>query len=218
MKLLVFDLDGTLTNSAPGITRSVQYALDRMGYPKQEQALLETFVGPPLGVRFREAFGMDDERALEAVNTFRERYHTIGKFENEVYPGIHEMIPKLKDAGYLLAIATSKPEVMAIEITEHFDLRRKFDYLCGATLDESKINKPDIIEEVLRISGFSDRRGEVMMIGDTRYDMEGARQTGLTAVGVSYGYGARADLEKSGADRIVDSVAELEALLLGWKE
>ena len=210
--LILFDLDGTLTDSAPGITRSVQYALTYMGKPQYSQEELNSFVGPPLYRQFMDFAGFTLEEAERAVAKYRERYSTIGLYENEVYPGIPELLAYLKGAGKILGVASSKPQVFVKEILQHFQLDPWFDVVVGAELDGSRINKEDVVEEALRIGGYQEHRGQVILVGDRRHDALGAQKCGITCIGVSYGYGGRQELEEAGADRIVDTVEELRML------
>ncbi|MDO4622369.1 MAG: HAD hydrolase-like protein [Eubacteriales bacterium] len=214
-KLIIFDLDGTLTDSAPGITNCARLALQKMGYPEYTQEELNTFVGPPLQVHFVEFAHMNAEQVDEAVRLFRERYDAVGKFENSVYPGIPELLKRLKKAGCLVTIATSKPEKFALQIADHFALTPYFDCIAGATMDESHNRKPLIIEDVLRSTGYLDKREQAVMIGDRKYDILGAKEKGIRSIGAAYGYGSREELEEAGADRIAASVEELGELLLG---
>lgn len=215
-KLILFDLDGTLTDSAPGITRSIQYAFDRMGYPKYSQAELRTFIGPPLTTQFPDFAGMNKEDTDRAIAYFRERYESIGKFENSVYPGITELLDSLRKEDFLTGMATSKPEHFAAQIADHFGLSSKLDYIQGAAMDESKVSKTDIITEILAKSGFSSHRYDALMVGDRKYDIEGGRSTGVKTVGVTYGFGSREELVKAGADMIADSVTDLHRSILEW--
>ena len=213
---LLFDLDGTLTDPKLGITSSVQYALHKMGIDEPDLDKLEPFIGPPLMDSFVEFYGMSEEQANQAITAYRERFGTIGLFENEVYPGIPGMLAKLHQAGKRLAIASSKPTVYVTRILEHFELKQYFDVIVGSELDGTRSRKEEVVEEALRqlIQGEKMDSDTSVMIGDRKFDIMGAKAYGLTGVGVSFGYAKEGELEESGADYIVDTVEQLEALLL----
>ena len=213
-KLLLFDLDGTLTESAEGITRSIQHALIRMGLPEYPLKELEVFIGPPLLPKLMEVFGLPREKAEQGVVYFRERFGTVGKFENRLYPGIPEMLDALKEKGFLLAIATSKPEIYAREIAEHFHLAERLDLIAAAGPADTT-GKPEVIRKALAAMGYAAGSEDVWMIGDTHYDTEGAKENGIRSVGVTYGYGSEEELRSTGADVITGSVEELRSFLMG---
>lgn len=204
----LFDLDGTLTNSGEGIIKSVEYALKPFGI-RLSLPELKTFVGPPLQLSFKK-FGVPDEDIEEAIALFRERYLTKGKFENEPYPGIPEMLAKL-DTYHHLYVATSKPETTAKEILDHFNMSRYFDLIAGASFDHSRENKDQVIQYLLDEIDEE----QVLMIGDTKFDVLGAKKEHIPTVGVSWGYGKKEELEEAGAIRIVDNVAVLYDYLKG---
>ncbi len=210
--LILFDLDGTLTDSAPGITRCVQYALTYMGKPQYSQQELNSFVGPPLCRQFMDFAGFTQEEAEKAVAKYRERYSKIGIYENEVYPGIPQLLADLKGAGKLLGVASSKPQVFVEEILSHFQLKQWFAVIAGAELNGSRTDKEDVVEEALRLSGYQDRRDRVILVGDRKHDVLGAKKCGIACLGVSYGYGGRRELEEAGAAWIVDRVEDLRML------
>jgi phosphoglycolate phosphatase len=212
-KLILFDLDGTLTDSAPGITRSVQYALEKMGYPRISETELRTFIGPPLNIHFCDFIGMSEEEAALAVKHFRERFSVKGIFENSLYEGVSDMLDRLKEAGAALGLATSKPDVFAEKIAEHLGFASKLDVLSAASLDETKDNKPAIIDQAIRRAGFDGRREDVIMVGDRKYDICGAHENGVFALGVTYGYGSAAELAEAGADAMADTTGQLTAFL-----
>ena len=205
IKTIIFDLDGTLTDSAEGITNSVRLVMEHFGIPIPGTDVLRTFVGPPLHDMFVK-HGVPEDRVDEAIQVFRSRYLTIGKFENKPYPGIPEMLKALKEAGYTLYVATSKPEPQAIEILTHFDLVGYFDCICGASLDRSRVTKEEVLRYLLSISQDP---GETVMVGDTFYDVEGAKALGFPTIGVSWGYGSVDAMQKAGALVIVHSVDAL---------
>lgn len=209
MKAVLFDLDGTLTDSGEGIINSAQYAFAQMGYPVPPREKMGVFIGPPLWDTF-EQFGIPKERTEEAVQIFRSRYIPIGKFENTPYPGIRELLAQLKQRGYLLYVATSKPEETAIEILEHFELARYFDKICGAAMEGGRNSKEAVIEYLLDQVG---RDMEKVMVGDTKYDVLGAKAHGIPTIAVSWGYGDLQEIRQAGPMAIVDTPEELLQLL-----
>ena len=188
-KAILFDLDGTLTDSGEGITKSVQYALEKVGKPEPDLQKLRIFVGPPLLEQFQEYAGIDEETARKAVEIYRERYAPVGIYENELYPGIPEMLSGLKQRGYKLAIASSKPENFVKIVAEYFHIDSYFDEMVGSEPEGRRTNKTEVIEETLKRLGFSEHRDQVIMVGDKEHDVFGARRAGLECIAVSYGYG-----------------------------
>ncbi len=212
--ILLFDLDGTLTDPGLGITNAVMYSLEKFGLPVPQRQELYKMIGPPLTWSYQTYFGFSEEKSVEAVKYYREHYGTIGLLENEVYPGIPELLKKLRAAGKTLCVATSKPEKYAGIILEHFGLAESFHYICGASFDGKIGTKHEVIEYALERMGRPER-SRVLMIGDREHDILGAKAAGLGSLGVLYGYGDRAEHEKAGADAIVESVEALEKALLG---
>lgn len=210
-KYLLFDLDGTLTDSAEGIINSVRYALDKFGIAENDEKKLCTFVGPPLYDSFRELYGMSHDDANLAIVYYREYFVSKGLYENTVYGGIREMLERLLNKDKKLILATSKPEKFAREILKNFSLDGYFYEIFGATMDEKLCRKDDIIEYALTRTGVSP--DDAVMIGDRRYDIEGGRKNGLTTVGVLYGYGNRDELTAAKSDYIASTVNELEKIL-----
>lgn len=210
-KYILFDLDGTLTDSGEGIINCAALALEHFGIPVPSREEMRVFVGPPLDETFIK-FGVPADQAQEAIRVYRSRYLTVGKFENFPYPGIEDMLQKLKAAGHKLYVATSKPEALSIEILEKFGLAQYFDLICGATFDGSRSHKADVIAYLLAQTGHL---GETVMVGDTHYDILGAKAHGIPAIGVSWGYGKVEDMESAGAVAIARSVEELYCLLCG---
>lgn len=208
-KVVLFDLDGTLTDSGEGIINCAVYAMEKLGVPIPPREEMGVFVGPPLHETF-VSFGVKQEDAQRAVEIFRERYVPIGKFENTPYPGIRELLEALNAMGQKLYVATSKPEVTAIEVLEHFDLAKYFDKICGATLDTSRSSKEAVIAYLLQENGRAD---SITMVGDTKFDIIGANAHGIPAIGVSWGYGKVEDMENAGAKAIAHSTGELLDLL-----
>ena len=222
---ILFDLDGTLTESGPGITRSVQYALHQMGIEEPDLQKLEPFVGPPLNLSFRERYGMNEEETGRAIHYFRESYDTKGIYENNVYPGVRELLQMLHEQGSRLAIASSKPEPMVHRVLEHFGIVGYFDVIVGSHVEEELDNKMGadnkllMVKKALQGLGLSVEPGHrkyYAMVGDRSFDMNGAKANHVTAVGVSYGYGSRRELEEAGADFIADTVEELGRILTAY--
>lgn len=215
-KYFLFDLDGTLTDPKMGITTCVQYALRSFGIEEPDLDKLEPFIGPPLKESFMEFYGMDGEQAMEAVEKYRERFNDKGIYENEIYPGVARMLQILSGKGFGLAVASSKPTVYVERILEHFGIRQYFKAVVGSELDGSRTGKDQVVMEALRRL-FGDKPiacKEVYMIGDRRFDMEGARAARVESVGVTYGYGGMEELREAHADYIVESVEELREFLL----
>lgn len=208
-KSLLFDLDGTLTDSGEGIINCARYTFEQMGYPVPRREEMGVFVGPPLWQTFVR-FGIPKERSDEAVEIFRSRYIPIGKFENTPYPGIRETLENLRKSGWKLYVATSKPEVTAVEILEHFDLAKYFTRICGADMGHDRENKSDVIAYLLAQDA---QEGTRIMIGDTKYDVLGAAQHGIPTIGVSWGYGDVQEMKDAGAMAIAATPQELEGLL-----
>lgn len=212
MKVILFDLDGTLTDSAPGITACVQYALEKMGKPEEDADKLRCFVGPPLKEQFMSYAGFSEAEAMEAIRYYRERYTKSGMFENSLYPGVEELLAFLKDRGCVLAVASSKPEQFVRQILEYFHLTGYFTEIVGAGMDEKRTTKAEVIEEALKRLDMSSSRQDVVMVGDRSYDIIGAHECGIQCIGVGYGYGSMEELIKSGVTYVADSVEELEIL------
>lgn len=203
-----FDLDGTLTESGPGILHSFRYALDRLGIDPGSRDLTAV-IGPPLAYSFR-LFNVAEDMIPEAVRLYRELYLTVGKYENLPYEGIRETLTSLREAGIRLYVATSKPESLACDILAHFELDSFFDIIAGASTDGSRSHKKDVLEYLLK--QIPDAQKSVM-IGDTVFDIEGANAANLPSIGVSWGYGNIEDMEKAGAETIVRTPAQLYAYL-----
>lgn len=208
-KTILFDLDGTLTDSGEGIINCAILALEHFGLPIPDRQTMRVFVGPPLTDTFVK-FGVPEEKADEAVEVYRSRYTTIGKFENFPYPGIREVLQALKEQGHTLYVATSKPESMSVEILEKFDLSQYFDMICGASFDRSRSKKEEVIAYLLEKAGSTNN---TVMVGDTAFDVIGAAAHGIPTIGVSWGYGTVEDMRSAGAAAIANTMDELLALL-----
>ena len=207
---ILFDLDGTLTDSGEGIINCAIYALEYYGLPIPSREELRSIVGPPLHKSLVK-FGVPVEEADNAVAKYRERYIPIGKFENTPYPGIQELLERLKADGHHLFVATSKPEAMSVEILEHFGLAHYFDRICGASLDTSRSTKEAVIAYLLNECGAQEN---AIMVGDTDFDVIGANAHGIPTIGVSWGYGTVDSMEKAGAAAIVHTMDELYTALV----
>ncbi|AEB81791.1 TPA: HAD family hydrolase [Streptococcus suis] len=209
---ILFDLDGTLTDSGQGILNSVAYALEKMGIEEPDTANLNRFIGPPLYESFSRFYQLNPEDTQSAVDTFRVYFKEKGMFENQLYPGIIPLLEELRTAGKTLVIATSKPEIFAKQILEHFGIAHYFDIIAGASLDSSRISKADVIGYAInQLEAFPKH---AVMIGDREHDIEGARMHQLPAIGVLYGYGNKQEFEKAGATMIVETVQDLKRVLL----
>lgn len=210
-KTILFDLDGTLTDSGEGIINCATLALRHFGLPIPAYADMRTFVGPPLRDSFIR-FGVPADQADEAIRVYRSRYIPTGMFENTPYPGIRELLEALRAEGYTLYVATSKPEEMSVTILEKFDLAKYFHRICGASIDSSRSTKDAVIAYLLESSGAKE---DMVMVGDTKYDILGAKAHGIPAIGVSWGYGKVEEMEEAGAVGIAETMDELIGLIRG---
>ena len=202
---ILFDLDGTLTDPGVGITNSVAYALERYGVSVPDRRTLYPFIGPPLVESFQRYYAFSPADARAAVDVYREYFADRGIFENELYPGIPELLARLRGAGLKLVMATSKPEEFARRIAEHFGIAQYFDCIAGAAMDETRTHKHEVIEYALERCGNPDR-GAVLMVGDREHDVLGAARCGIRCLGVLYGYGSRDELLAAGACAAVPTV------------
>lgn len=212
-RVILFDLDGTLLDPCEGITGSVAYALQKKGYPVPDMEVLKTFIGPPLTDQFMAYCGIDREAGREMVETYREYYRPIGMLQNERYPGVEEMLQRLKESGLVLAVASSKPEPFVKKILAHFGMDGYFDFIGGSSLDGTRENKAAVIGYVLENMGISPSRN-VAMVGDRMHDVQGAQVFGLFSLAVTWGHGSREELENAKADVLCDTPAEAAAVLL----
>lgn len=213
-QVILFDLDGTLTDPAIGITNGARKGLERFGIQEPDRTKLYKFIGPPLLESFQLFYGMTLEQAEEAVRAYREYYGVTGLFENKVYDGIPALLRDLRAAGKTLAVATSKPEAFSVRILERFDLAQYFHHIGGASFDTSRSSKTAVVAYSLGLCGNPDP-ATVVMVGDRKHDVEGAKNNGLQSIGVLYGYGDRPELETAGATAIAESVEQLRKILLG---
>lgn len=209
-KFVLFDFDGTVYDTVEGITKSVRYAINKYGMDASLQEL-RCFAGPPLLDKFMEVFGVDEERAKELVAAYRERYRPIGLQECRLFPGMKELLVKLRKQGIKTAITTIKPQEMAEMLLEREDMLGLFDVIYGSTLTRN-VSKPILVQQAMDTLGASVT--DTVLVGDTKYDILGAHEKGIPAIGVRYGYAAENELEAAGADFIAEDMAELEKLLL----
>lgn len=215
-KYILFDLDGTLTDPKVGICTCVQHALKAFGMEEPDLDKLEPFIGPPLKDSFMEFYGLSEEDALKAIEIYRERFSTVGKFENEVYPGISELLEEMKTYGYHLAVASSKPECFVKDILEHFGIAQHFEVVVGSELDGARTDKAEVIQETLnRLFHYGRiRKDQIVMIGDRKFDVQGAKDIAVTSVAVGYGYGSKEELKEAAPDYTANTVEELRELFI----
>lgn len=210
--VILFDLDGTLTDSSPGIINSIIYALKKYNISVENTDTLRKFLGPPLHESFKEFYGFSEERAMEAVSFYREYFSTRGLLENTVYDGIKEMLQALKDKGKTLILATSKPQPYTDKIMDNFNLKKYFDFVAGSNMDGTRSKKAEVIEYALESCNITDR-SRAVMVGDRMHDIIGAKSAGIESIGAEYGYGDYDELNHAGATFIIKSVGELSDLL-----
>ncbi len=215
----LFDLDGTLTDPGEGITKSVQHALRYFHIEEPDLKKLEPFIGPPLKNSFMEFYGLTEEQAKKAIEVYRERFAPVGVLENEIFSGTAPMLCRLKERGMHLAVASSKPECFVRQILEHFQIDQYFEVVVGSGLDGTMVTKEEVVEEALRQLGILSMEPEMRhmrcaMVGDRKFDIQGARAYGLTGIGVRFGYAAEGELEAEGAEYIAETMEELEEALL----
>lgn len=210
---IFFDLDGTLVDSMSGITRSVQYALRKYGIEVENPDVLKAFVGPPLHESFKEFYHFSEQDAWHAIEIFREYYLKKGWLESSVFKGVEETLKDLCASGRKLYVATSKPEHMAKQVLEHYDLSQYFQYIGGAIDDNRREKKHEVIEYVMETCGLKTKES-IVMVGDRRHDIEGAHKQELQAIGVLYGYGSSEEFKKAGADWITETPRTLFELLM----
>lgn len=210
---ILFDLDGTLTDPALGITNSIRYALEKFGIAVEDRTALYPCIGPPLMDSFQRFWHFDEGRARRAVVYYREYFSKTGLFENQVYPGIPALLAKLQAQGKKLCLATSKPEEYSAEILRHFGLLHYFTFLAGNTLADTRPQKVDVLHYLQET--FPDLSADnAVMVGDRIYDVEAAKAVGLPSIAVLFGYGSREELTRAGADQLVETVSQLQSLLI----
>ena len=209
--LVMFDLDGTLTDSARGITNCVKYALESFGIEENNYDTLKKFIGPPLVECFMEIYSFSKDDAIKALEKYRERFSDIGIYENDIFDGVEEMLKNIKKSGRKIALATSKPHVYANKILEYFKISEYFDISVGPELNETRNTKEEVIEDVLKLA--PDCKNPVM-VGDRKHDVLGAIHNNVSFIGVSFGYAEENELKENGAKVILDSIKELEEYIL----
>lgn len=213
MTTILFDLDGTIINSFLGITRCVQYALRSKEIDVENLEDLEEYIEPPLKQTFQKNYDFSDEETIDLIRKYRERFDVTGIFENELYPGVEQTLLHLKERGYPLVLASSKPETACERILEKHGLLSCFDEVVGATLDGRISTKEQVLKEVFRRIGSNDPK-DYVLIGDTIYDVEGANKVGMDCIGVSYGFGKAEDLERAGAVSVCRDLEEVERVVI----
>ncbi len=212
---VAFDLDGTLTDPFRGLTSGFRYAFRKMNIDYGDDEVLKSFIGPSLRDEWMRLYGLTPDEVEQAVAYFREYYSVYGWWDNDLYSGIPELLSDLKRAGKRIVLATSKPEVHSRKILGKFDLFKYFDFACGASFDNSRERKSDVLRFALDSIGLTpDSYDGVVLVGDTKYDIEGARSVGVHSVGVLWGYGSRDVLVYEGADLIAEDVDALRHILL----
>ena len=207
-KYILFDLDGTLTNPEKGIVNSIVYALKKIGIEENDRKSLNKFIGPPLMESFEKFYGFSKEKSALALKYYREYFSVKGLYENEVYEGIKDVLATIKKQGKKIILATSKPEKFAIEILKHFKLYDYFDFIAGATMDETRNEKADVISYALESLNICDLQNAVM-VGDRKHDILGAKQIGIKSVGVLFGFGSKEELISAGADNIAENAKDI---------
>ncbi len=206
--VILFDLDGTLTDPGLGITNSVMHALKKYGIEVADRSELYKFIGPPLTESFEKYYGFSSEGAKQAVEDYREYYRDKGLYENTVYDGVEALLKTLSEKGKTLIVATSKPEIFAKEVLRHFELDKYFKYIAGGNLDGTRTVKAEVIEYALKTCGIKADEN-VVMVGDRMHDIIGAKTVGIDSIGVLFGYGSREELENAGATYIAETVEDI---------
>ncbi|WP_252230065.1 HAD family hydrolase [Clostridium sp. ZBS15] len=210
---IFMDLDGTITDPMIGITKSIQYSLKHFGINVEDINTLTKFIGPPLKDTFNLYYGFNEEKTVEAIEKFRERFASVGLFENDVYEGMEKVLKSLKDRGKTLMVATSKPKFFAEKILDHFGLSKYFTFIGGSNMDETRSKKSEVIEYVLSENNITDL-SNVVMIGDREHDIIGAKEFNIDSIGVLYGYGNYDELKEAGATYIVKDLDELLKIIV----
>ena len=230
-EVILFDLDGTVTDPGEGITNSVIYALDKFDIKVEDRSQLYKFIGPPLRDSFAEFYHFDEAKCEQAVAYYREYYKDRGIYENKLYDGMEQLLKDIKESGRKIALATSKPEPFAKQILQYFHIDSYFDVIAGSTLDNTRSSKEEVIAYALKECGVADFRNmmditafilkyrgmkdlsQVVMIGDRKYDILGAKKMGIDSIGVLFGYGEEKELRDAGATHIAARVEDIFGLL-----
>ncbi len=211
---VLFDFDGTLVDTGEGIMKCAQYSLESIGITVEDHRELSFFVGPPLLYTYMHRYGADETQARALIEKYRERYNPTGVYECELYPGVRECIEKLRDMGYHIGIASSKPEHMCVKLLDHFGISDLFDDVVGATPDGKIDTKTEVLNELLRRkSDDPEYISKCVLIGDTGFDIRGATDVGISGIGVSFGYGDISEMSTLGAVDIADSMADLPEII-----
>lgn len=210
--LILFDLDGTVLDSKPGIFRSAKYALDALDYPMPDDVTMMEFLGPPLSDGFANVCGVREEQVADAVRLYREYYNGGGKFEATIYDGVRELLVALRQQGKCCCITTSKPHLFARQILEHFEMADLFDGIYGAEMDGTRGKKAEVVAYCLEQQSFTAE--DAVLVGDRHFDVNGAKALGIPCVGVLYGYGTKDELESAGAAALAETAEELLGILL----
>jgi len=210
--IILFDLDGTLTDPKVGITRSVQYALRHFDINVENPDDLCKFIGPPLRDSFKEFYGFDDDSAEIATEKYRERFRTTGIYENEIYDGMEDLLRKLKSSGKTLIVATSKPTDFAKIVLEHFNVDKYFSFISGSEMNGERTDKAEVLKYAFEKCNIHDM-SSCIMIGDRKFDIIGAKSVGISSIGVLYGYGGKEELMEADADYLAEDIRELETIL-----
>ncbi|WP_244835289.1 HAD family hydrolase [Clostridium sp. BJN0001] len=205
---ILFDLDGTITDSCTGIINSIIYSLKYFGIDEKNMEKLKKFIGPPLLESFSKYYGFNKEKSQKALYKYREYYADKGIFENFLYDGIEDLLRRLKEKGIHIVLATSKPEVYAKKILKYFNIDKYFDFVSGADFEETRVNKDEIIYYALKELNITNK-SKVIMIGDRQYDILGAKKNGIKSIGVLYGFGTLEELKTNGADFIAKNVSDI---------
>ncbi len=213
-EIVLFDLDGTLTDAAPGIVNGMRIVFDHFGIQQPDDATMRGYLGPPLADTWREYYSFSDEQITQALAIYREYYHDVGMFENEVFDGIPELLQQLNNDDVILATATSKPDFSATRIIEHFGLRDHFAFIGAANLEGTRDSKALVIEHTLEQLEASATTHRILMVGDRHHDVHGAREHGIDTIGVLWGYGDAEELTDAGAVALAPNPKELQALLV----
>lgn len=208
-----FDLDGTLTDPGKGITNAVMYSLEKFGIHVENRSELYPFIGPPLSESYQKYMGMSEKEAERAIGYYREYYQAGGMFENKVYEGIPELLMELKKAGKKLVVATSKPDYFAEKILENFALLPYFEFVGGASMDGTRNTKIQVLEHTMKSCGLADSSGCVM-VGDRKYDVEGAHYFSMPCISVLFGYGSRSEFREAGSDFLAETPQEVLKLII----
>ncbi|UOE53479.1 HAD family hydrolase [Cytobacillus oceanisediminis] len=212
-KIILFDLDGTLSDPKVGITKSVQYALEKLGIIETNLDKLECFIGPPLQVSFSEYYGFNEEKSQKAIDFYRERFKQRGMFENELYSNLSPFLKSLKEQQYTLTVATSKPTVFSEQILKYFNIDHYFDLVVGSNLDGTRTSKTEIIQYILdKHKNYT--LDNFIMMGDRKHDIIGANNVGIDSIGVTYGYGSFEELSEFNPTYIVHSIDQIKEILM----